>query len=202
MIVENRITRVFKRESVIVPFDQERIATAIYRASVNSGVNFLQDMADLPEEISDRLFAPYKDLAEREIAKSLSDDVVLCLNADKRNTDPTRPVHVETIQDTVEHVLASRGFIGVAEMYRVYRWGRAKVREGEISEKEFAGHGFPKKACEEIYRWNVDNQCETVDHLNELVRDARRYKALVDASIANYEKNLDEAARLFLRKRK
>jgi uridine kinase len=202
MIVENRITRIFKRESVVVPFDQERIANAIYRASVNSGVTLFHDMEDLPPAISDQLFGPYKGLTEREIARRLSDDVVLCLNADARNTNPTRPPHVETIQDVVEHVLASRGFIGVAEMYRVYRWGRAKVRQGEILDKEFAGHGFPRQACDAVYAWNAAHHCETIDRLNDTVRDRKRYKALVDAAIAEFEEDLDEAATLFLGKKK
>jgi len=201
MAVENRITRVFKRESVIVPFDKERVANAIYRAAVNSGNSFFHDMEDLPPEISARIFSPYRGMNEREIAERLADDVVLCLNLDPRNTDPTKPPHVETIQDAVEHVLAARGFVGVAEMYRVYRWGRTKVRQCEISEKEFAGHGFPQKKCEAIYKFNLAHHCDTVLRLNELVRDPKRFKDLVDASISLYEQYLDAAAQAFLKKK-
>ncbi|MFB3056601.1 MAG: ATP cone domain-containing protein, partial [Ignavibacteriaceae bacterium] len=78
----NKITRVIKRSDAIVPFNQERIANAIYRAVVAVGGR------------------------DKETAEALSVQVVEILN--QKFSTKTIP-HIEDIQDVVEKVLIENG---------------------------------------------------------------------------------------------
>jgi uridine kinase len=189
MAVENKITKIKKRSGVRVPFRQERITRAILRAARSIG-GFAQDI--LPNSIYDA----FKDHSDREIAELLSDDVVMCLNANKAHLSRDSVPDVEVIQDHVVHVLRSRGFVDVADVYEVYRWGKTKIREGEFPPELFSGNGYPEEKIAQILEWNREHECETVLKLNSWVLSGR-FKELVDASIAAYEADLDEAVRAF-----
>lgn len=188
MPVVNKIGKVRKRNHALVTFDQSRILRALRRAG-DSVAGFDQDY--LPG-INDRIFAAGG--TDDGIAEFLSDLVVVCLNADPRHLVSNFPPTVEEVQEAVLHVLRSNGFTTVADAYTAFRWGHHWVREGAITEGQFARNGYPAEQMEPYLTWNHENDCDTVEGLNEIVR-AGRIKDLIDGAIDRYERSLDEAAR-------
>ena len=187
MPVVNKIGKVMKRNHALVTFDQGRIARAIERAASSIG-GFDHDRLD---GVNDCLFKACS--TDGEIAQSLSDLVVICLNANPKHLVSNFPPTIEEIQDTVLHVLTSYGFIVTADAYACFRWGHHWVREGAITEEQFVRNGYPPSQMEPLLQWNRAHGCDTVDGLNEIVR-RKKLKSLVDGATATYEASLDEAA--------
>src|SRR5690242_8727789 len=187
MPVQNRIVKVQKRNRALVRFDETRIWRAILRAAESIG-GFRQDY--LPG-INDKIFDAFG--AEDKIAGFLADTAVVSLNANPHHLIANFPPTIETIQDEVLHALRSYGFQNTADAYACYRWGRHWLREGAISPEKFVGNGFPAAEMEQSLTWNRQRGCYTVAGLNEIVRSGK-VKALVEDSLAIYEKSLDEAA--------
>ncbi len=187
MPVENRIVKVQKRNRALVRFDESRIRRAILRAAESIG-GLQQDR--LPG-INDRIFASHP--TDEEVAQFLAEAVILCLNADAHHLIANFPPTIENIQDEVLHALRSYGFQNTADAYACYRWGRHWLREGAITKERFAGNGFPRQRMDRILAWNRKRGCDTVAGLNEIVRSGK-LKPLVEESLAEYERSLDEAA--------
>src|SRR5438552_8725623 len=187
MAVQNRIVKVQKRNRALVKFDPDRIQRAILRAAQSIG-GFHEDF--LPG-INEKIFDAYG--ADEQVAQFLADAVVVCLNSDPHHLIANFPPTIETIQDEVLHALRSYGFQNTADAYACYRWGRHWLRKGAITADRFVGNGFPKEQMEKTLAWNRQRNCDTVAGLNEIVR-AVKIKALVDESLALYERSLDEAA--------
>ena len=188
MAVQNRIIKIQKRNRALVTFDEGRIVRAILRAAESIG-GFQEDFQ---ENVNDKIFEAYG--TNDKIAAFLADAVVICLNSDPHHLITNFPPTIETIQDEVMHALRSYGFQNTADAYECYRWGRHWLREGAITETQFAGSGFPKERMDLILDWNRQRGCHTVAGLNEIVRSGK-IKSLVDESLAAYEASLDEAAR-------
>lgn len=192
MTVENKIAQLTKRTGARVTFCPERIQQAILKAAEAIG-GFDQDI------IPGTIYAAFKNKQDDEIANLLTDDVIMCLNATGSYLNPSSPPDVERVQDIVIHVLRSRGFVDTADVYETYRWGKAKVRQGELPDEVFAGVGFPRSQMNELFEWNKTNHCETIQKLNAWVLSGR-FKELVEASIAEYDRNLDRVAKQFIDK--
>lgn len=186
MSVQNRIVKVQKRNRALVRFDEERIRRAILRAAGSIG-GFRHDL--LPG-INDRIFDLCR--SDDELARFLSDIVVVCLNSDVRHLTSNFPPTIETIQDEVLHTLHSYGFQNTADAFACYRWGRHWLREGSITNSAFGGNGFPAKGIQDTLETNEKLGCHTVEGLNEIVRTGRT-RTLVESSLAAYEASLDEA---------
>jgi len=112
---QNKITKVRKRDGLIVDFDQERITNAIFKAltATNQG--------------------------DGKKSKRLSEKVVKILN--RRFKKPTGRTQdeipdVEQIQDIVEEVLILENLIETAKAYILYREQRRKIREAETVSEE------------------------------------------------------------------
>ncbi|MGD8634618.1 MAG: ATP cone domain-containing protein, partial [Anaerolineales bacterium] len=97
----SRFTHVIKRSGSIVPFRQERISNAIYRAAVAVGGR------------------------DRQRAEWLSDRVIEYL---EQTLPEDHTPHIEEIQDAVEKVLIENGHAKVAKAYILYRDEQAKRR--------------------------------------------------------------------------
>ena len=91
-----------KRSGRIVPFDQTRIADAIFKAAQAVGG------------------------ADRELAEELADVVVLFL---EKQYGPEGIPTIEEIQDMVEKVLIETGHAKTAKAYILYREKRSRIRE-------------------------------------------------------------------------
>ena len=101
-MIQNKITKVQKRDGTIVDFDQTRISDAIFKALTATGQG------------------------DGKRAKKLSDKVVQILN---RRFKKDEIPHVEQIQDIVEEVLILEGLVETAKAYILYREQRRRIRE-------------------------------------------------------------------------
>ena len=131
--------KIRKRDKRIVPFELEKITEGIFRAAQSTG-GFKQDMDLIPSSFRSRIYGPYLDLDERQIAQKLA------LRAADYLTvlfEGERIPNVELTQGVIETTLKQEGFIDIWETYRLYRWGRTAVRESLISEKQFKESGLP-----------------------------------------------------------
>ncbi len=97
--MQNKITHVKKRSGAIVPFKQERVINAIYRAAVAVGGR------------------------DKEKAEELAEQVIQILN---EKFDEKAYPQIEDIQDIVEKVLIENGHAKVAKEYILYREEAAK----------------------------------------------------------------------------
>jgi uridine kinase len=189
--IENRIVKVQKRNRALVRFDAGRIRNAILRAGQSIG-GFQQDY--LPG-INERLFDAWG--ADEPLAGFLAESVVMLLNSDPHHLIANFPPTIERIQDSVLHALRSYGFQNTADAYACYRWGRHWLREGAINRQQFVGNGVPREQIDRALHWNCQRGCDTVEGLNELVRQGK-LKPLVEESLAIYENSVEEAGQRIL----
>ncbi|MGZ4987155.1 MAG: ATP cone domain-containing protein, partial [Limisphaerales bacterium] len=186
-MVQNRIVKVQKRNRALVKFDAAKIRRAILKAGQSIG-GLNQDC--LPG-INEKLFNTWN--TDETLADFLADAVVVGLNSDEHHLITNFPPTIEMIQDTVLHVLRSYGFQNTADAYGCYRWGRHWLREGAVTKDTFVGNGFPNASMNKVLEWNKARGVDTVAGLNEVVKRGK-LKGIVEESLGNYEKSLDEAA--------
>ncbi|MFW6189606.1 MAG: anaerobic ribonucleoside-triphosphate reductase, partial [Planctomycetota bacterium] len=96
------IEQVVKRDGAVVPFDESKIADAIFKAAQAVGGE------------------------DRVLAEELAAMVTMFL---EKNFDTEQPPHIEQIQDTVEKVLIETGHAKTAKAYILYRDKRARIRQ-------------------------------------------------------------------------
>ncbi|MEM2990903.1 MAG: ATP cone domain-containing protein, partial [Halobacteria archaeon] len=97
--------KIRKRDGKIVPFEMEKIASAIYRAT--QAIN-----------------KPDRDAADR-----LAREVVSTLDAHFPDKVPS----VEDVQDLVEKALIKHGYADAAKAYILYRKKRAEIRKARAA---------------------------------------------------------------------
>ncbi|MBM4045627.1 MAG: anaerobic ribonucleoside-triphosphate reductase [Planctomycetes bacterium] len=107
------ITHVKKRDGRIVPFDEKKIADAIFKAAQAVGGE------------------------DRFLAEELAGVVTLFLRKNSQSLTPG----IEEIQDMVEKVLIETGHAKTAKAYILYRDKRAKVREALRVRKSIRQNG-------------------------------------------------------------
>jgi len=172
--MQNKITHVVKRSGAIVPFKQERVINAIYRAAVAVGGR------------------------NKETAEDLAEQVIQILN-DKFD-EKTFP-HIEDIQDVVEKVLIENGHAKVAKEFILYREEAARGRdeEGRINSK--LNENIPWAKVWRNLDWAVAHNLHTVDLLNERVAKGE-FAQIVHESEALYEDDVELAAKLIIERLK
>jgi uridine kinase len=168
------ITHVIKRNGAVVPFNQERITHAIYRAAVAVGGR------------------------DRSIAERLSGQVVEIL---ERTYPPGKIPSVEEIQDVVEKVLIENGHARTAKAYILYRDERSRLRMKKISRSDRDSGNTPYRKLWEVLCWTVDHDLYTVDQLNARI-DAGELPDIVRQSDAAYEEDVAAAAELIHERRR
>ncbi len=172
------VAMVIKRDGRAVPFNREKIFSAVYRAAVACGG---------------------RDQAE---AQRVTDDVLAMLAArEKRLTGPqgaTWPT-VEEIQDLVEKALIERGHARVAKAYIVYRYEHALKRSGRES-LTYAEGNIPYRKLWEALAWATDHDCVRLTDLASLAA-AGRLPDLVAASEAFYEAEIAAAVEKIVARR-
>jgi len=134
-----KITHIVKRTGAVVPFNQERITNAIYRAAVAVGGR------------------------DRSIAEQLSGQVVAVL---EEKTPPGHTPTIEEIQDTVEKVLIENGRAKTAKAYILYRDERARQRQERAQRSLHLSENVPWRKLWEVLNWSVDHDLHTVERLN------------------------------------
>lgn len=131
---------VAKRDGRVVPFTQDRISNAIYRAAVAVGGR------------------------DKKTAEILSNQVVAIVD---EKFGPDKIPTVEEIQDIVEKVLIENGHARVAKEYILYRDERNRRRLRKNSTAEQRSENIPWEKIWSVLDWAVAHGLHTVDGLNE-----------------------------------
>jgi len=168
-----KVELVTKRDGRVVPFTQERITNAIYRAAVAVGGR------------------------DKITAQKLSDQVVSILDT-AYGTDkvPT----VEEIQDVVEKVLIENGHARVAKEYILYRDERNRRRLQGKSTSEQNKENIPWAKLWSVLNWAVDHGLNTVEGLNKRIKNGE-ISDIVMESETEYSQDITAVENSILEKR-
>lgn len=164
---------VTKRDGRVVPFTQERIANAIYRAAVSVGGR------------------------DRATAQRLSDQVVALVD---EKFGPEKTPTVEEIQDLVEKVLIENGHARVAKAYILYRYERNRHRQDGQSTSGQKTENIPWAKLWSVLDWAVDHGVNTVAGLNRRIEQGEFADIVMEAETA-YDHDLNLAETAILEKR-
>jgi len=167
--MSSSIKQIVKRDGTVVPYDRDRIATAIFKAAAAVGG-------------SDRSEA---DRVALMVEQRLVD------NFGEQSTPS-----VEEIQDLVEEALIKEGHAKTARAYIRYRHDRQMERTQRAYKFE-ATDNIPYKKIYEVLRWNMDHGCDTVDGLNEIIASGK-LPELIAASEERYDKEVKAGAVKFM----
>lgn len=160
-----KFSRVIKRDGRIVTFDHEKITNAIYKAALEVGGS------------------------NRELAVELTGKVLKMMD---EIYPPGATPSVEEIQDIIEKILIENGHARTAKAFILYRAERARVREKKES-IIVAEDNIPYKLVWKVYSWNVDHGCDSIEKLNQKIKDGS-WKKLVTDSEENYHNEIKEVA--------
>lgn len=128
------VTKVIKRDGRKVPFNVDKIATAIFKAASSVGGN------------------------DQELALELAHKVCEYVEEKYGTKVPT----VEEVQDAVEYVLIEEGHASTAKAYILYRAERTKAREMNTSlMKTYHGITFDSSKDNDIKRENANVNCDS-----------------------------------------
>ena len=163
------IKQIVKRDGNVVPYDRDRIATAIFKAAVAVGGS---DRAE-----AERL----AQLVERKLEGTFGGGGI-----------PS----VEETQDIVEEVLIKEGHAKTARAYILYRHQRQMERTQRAYKFE-ATDNIPYKKIYEVLRWNMDHGCETVEGLNEIIASGQ-FPELIAACEERYDVEVRAGAEKFI----
>ncbi len=163
-----KIKYVIKRNGATVPFSQDRITNAIYRAAVSVGGR------------------------NRKIAEGLSKQVVEILET---RFEPKQYPTVEEIQDIVEKVLIENGHAKVSKEYILYREERTRRRENEKSRFEHHTEYIPWRKIWGVLDWAVEYEINTVTKLNQRVQNGE-FPEIVRESEEAYEGDIQSVTEL------
>jgi uridine kinase len=148
---------VTKRDGRVVPFTQDRITNAIYRAAVAVGGR------------------------DKITAQSLSDQVVTLLDD---GYAPDKAPSVEEIQDIVEKVLIENGHAKVAKAYILYRNERNRRRLQGRSTSEQHKENIPWAKLWSVLDWAVDHDLNTVEELNKRIKNGEILDIVMESETA------------------
>ncbi len=166
------VDMIIKRDGRAVPFDREKITSAVYRAAVACGGR------------------------DKEEAQRVTEDVLAMLSARR---DPGSYPTVEEVQDLVEKALIERGHARTAKAYIVYRYEHTLKRAGRES-LTYSSENIPYRKLWETLSWAIDQECVTLEQISRTI-EAGKLADLVAASEEFYESELESAARKILERR-
>jgi uridine kinase len=165
---------VIKRSGAKVPFREERISNAIYRAAVAMGGR--------DKETADRLAA--------EIVANLE-------NKYPEGYIPS----IEEIQDCVEKALILSDHTQVAKAYILYRNENKQKREEKALKASAPSENIPWHKLWKILDWTVDHDLHTIESLNKHIRNGR-FAHVVHECEALYKEDINMASRMIAERSK
>lgn len=141
MSTASSIEKIIKRDGTTVPYDRERVESAVMKAAMASGVHKRAFAANVAQSVENALVSTYGD---------------------------AQTPSVEDIQDVVESVMMESGHTKIARSFIIYRHQRAMARAAKAYSFEVSDH-VPYKKIYEVLRWNIDNHCDSISAINELI---------------------------------
>ncbi len=169
----SQISHIVKRTGAVVPFNQQRITNAIYRAAVAVGGR------------------------DRSIAERLSNQVVAML---EQTTPPDHTPTIEEIQDIVEKVLIENGHARTAKAYILYRDERARQRKERASRSAQTYENIPWRKIWEVLDWAVEHDLHTVERLNERIVEGE-FPLIVRETDRAYNEDITTASEMVRKRR-
>ncbi len=166
----NEFTHVVKRSGAIVPFNEERISNAIYRAAVAVGGR------------------------DRARATWLAEEVVKLLH---QTVPPGNNPHIEEIQDAVEKVLIENGHAAVAKAYILYRDEAARRRETQARRSANPSDNIPWAKMWRVLAWAVSHNLNSITAINKRI-DAGEFPQIVHESETAYEDDVAAASQMLM----
>lgn len=163
-----KVQYVIKRTGAIVPFREERIANAIYRAAVAVGGR------------------------DKDKAAELAKQVIKII--DERYNENDKP-HIEEIQDIVEKVLIENGHAKVAKEYILYREEAARRRKEDSRHFSKPSEYIPWAKIWRSLNWAVDHGLHTIKSANERIKNGE-FAQIVHEAESYYEDQLNTAAEM------
>lgn len=159
--------KVIKRDGSVVEFDINQIAESIYRAAVEVGGR------------------------DRDLAILIANEVVYLLN---RTVGKDQYPSTEEIQDLIEKTLIERGHARTAKSYILYRAKMQTHALSRVARKAQVSGTIPYEKIWYNFVWNHTYGVETVQKLNDFVRDPPRFHSLTEACNKAYEEDVRAAA--------
>jgi uridine kinase len=146
------IREIVKRDGHLVPYDRDRITTAVFKAAAAVGGSDRATAEAVAADVERRLIEAYP---------------------------PESAPTVEEIQDIVESALIERGHARTAKAFIIYRHQRALARAARAQIME-ATDNIPYKKIYEVLRWNMDHGCDTVEGINRIIAESRFPQIVAD----------------------
>ncbi len=165
---------VIKRTGAKVPFREERIANAIYRAAVAVGGR------------------------DKETADKLAAEIVA--NLENKYSEDHIP-HIEEIQDCVEKALILNDHTQVAKAYILYRNENKQKREEKALKASTPSENIPWHKLWKILDWTVDHDLHTIEALNKHIRNGR-FPHVIHECEALYKEDINMASRMIAERSK
>ncbi|NUP89079.1 MAG: response regulator SirA [Candidatus Sumerlaeia bacterium] len=159
------VTHVVKRSGRLVEFDPRRITNAVFKAALGLQGDDMERAEEVSARVTDKVNATFGE---------------------------DNPPTVEDIQDIVVATLREMDHGRTADAYQRYREEHARQRE----EKESAivvEDTIPYKILWQVYTWNVEHGCHSVEALNEHVRRGT-LPDLIEAAEELYHGDIDRLA--------
>lgn len=193
MTTKNSLKLIIKREGNLVPYDRDRIATAIFRAmaSIKKGDRRMADAISLDVE---RSLLNSCGIRRRARRRSKSYGGQAGRHGGQEDATPS----VEEIQDIVEKILLEKGQAETAKAYTTYRSQRAQARSRRENYFEVTDN-IPYKKIYEVLRWNINHGCDSVRGLNQIIAEGR-FAGLVRDSDQRYEDELTRCVQEIINK--
>lgn len=163
-----KVKFVIKRTGAVVPFSEDRISNAIYRAAVSVGGR------------------------DKDKAAELAKQVIKII--DERYTENDRP-HIEEIQDIVEKVLIENGHAKVAKEYILYREEAARRRKEDSRHFSKPSEYIPWAKIWRSLNWAVDHGLNTIQTTNDRIKKGE-FAQIVHEAESYYEDQLNTAAEM------
>ncbi len=170
MAQRNAVSKIRKRDGRIVPFDQEKIINAIFKAAKAVGIE------------------------DRELAKKLSGQVVAIIS---EQFSDTKFLSVEEVQDIVEQVLIQNKYAEMAKAYILYRQKRTEIREAKRLFGVWDDQKLGVNAIKVLKRRYLlkDEEGKVIETPSQMFRRVARAIAMADSFYnpdANVEKTENE----------
>ena len=165
-----KFQKVIKRSGTTVPFNQNRVMNAIYRAAVSVGGR------------------------DKERAEVLADKVIQLL---EKSYEEKYVLHVEEVQDAIEKVLIEHGHAQVAKEFILYRDERNRKRQEDAKLASTPDENIPWPKMWRVLDWAATKNLNTLAKYNSRVEN-NEFPQIVHESEAAYEGDLDMAAEMIL----
>ena len=100
----------------------------------------------------------------------------------------------EYVMDMIEKTLKEIGETEIAESFMIFREGKNKIKNGEISALQFTNNGIPYETCRKTLEWNIAHDCESLFNLNDWVlgRRGKDIRELIELSEKRFRNDVGE----------